>query len=316
MAVRSQGILLLVLLACWGGVAFERTVLAQDPAASIGSFYCPMHPEIAATVAGTCSRCGMKLVPGDPLDAREYLVDMTASPQAVRPGRRAHLTFTIRDPETRAVVRTFAIVHEKPFHLFVVGHDLEYYDHVHPEMQRDGTWAIDVTVPKPGYYKLYSDFLPIGGTPQVIPRLLVAGNPGDLDQARAHLAADDLAPKSADSLNVSLSLPADGLEAGRDEKLVYHITDAKTGKPVTDLQPYLAAYGHTLVVSEDTMEYVHAHPVELLPEKVEDAAGGPDLTFKALLPKPGRYRLWTQLRRGDVVSTVRFTVTATSPTTR
>ena len=41
-----------------------------------------------------------------------------------------------------------------------------------------------------------------------------------------------------------------------------------------------------------------------------------DLTFKALLPKPGRYRLWTQLRRGDVVSTVRFTVTATSPNTR
>lgn len=316
MAVRSQGVLLLLLMACWGGVALERVVLAQDPVASIGSFYCPMHPEIVSAAAGTCSRCGMKLVPGDPLDAREYLVDMTASPQAVQPGRPAHLTFTIRDPETRAAVRTFAIVHEKPFHLFVVGHDLEYYDHVHPEMQRDGTWTIDVAVPKPGYYKLYSDFLPIGGTPQVIPRLLVAGNPGDLDQARAHLAADDLAPKTADSLKVSLSLPADGLEAGRDEKLVYHITDAKTGRPVTDLQPYLAAYGHTLVVSEDTMEYVHAHPVELLPEKVEEAAGGPDLTFKALLPKPGRYRLWTQLRRGDVVSTVRFTVTATSPTAR
>ena len=268
---------------------------------------------IVAPSAGTCSRCGMKLVPGDPLDAREYLVDMTATPQAVRPGRPVHLTFTIRDPETRAAVRTFAIVHDKAFHLFVVGHDLEYYDHVHPEMQRDGTWTIDVTVPKPGYYKLYSDFLPIGGTPQVIPRLLVAGDAGDLDQALAHLGADDLAPKTADSLKVSLSLPADGVVAGRDEKLVYHIVDARTGKPVTDLQPYLAAYGHTLVVSEDTIEYVHAHPVELLPDKLEEAAGGPELTFKALLPKPGRYRLWTQLRRGDVVSTVQFTVTAASP---
>lgn len=308
--------LLLALIACWGGVAFERVVRAQDPAASIGSFYCPMHPEIVAPTGGTCSRCGMKLVPGDPLDAREYLVDMTAVPPAVRPGRPVHLTFTIRNPETRAAVRTFAIVHEKPFHLFVVGHDLEYYDHVHPEMQRDGTWTIDVTVPKAGYYKLYSDFLPIGGTPQVIPRLLVAGQPGDLGQARAHLGADDLAPKNADSLKVSLSLPADGVVAGRDEKLVYHIADARTGKPVTDLQPYLAAYGHTLVVSEDTIEYVHAHPVELLPDKLEEAAGGPELTFKALLPKPGRYRLWTQLRRGGVVSTVQFTVTAASPQRR
>ena len=96
----------------------------------------------------------------------------------------------------------------------------------------------------------------------------------------------------------------------------YHVVDTTTGQPVTNLEPYLAAYGHTLVLSEDTMEYVHAHPVELLPEKIETAAGGPDLTFKALLPKPGRYRLWTQLKRGGVVSTVRFTVTAASPAAR
>lgn len=114
-------------------------------------------------------------------------------------------------------------------------------------------------------------------------------------------------------MTVALSLPADGLVAGRDETLRYHIVDAKTGLPVTNLEPYLAAYGHTLVLSEDTMEYVHAHPVELLPEKADTAAGGPELTFTALLPKPGRYRLWTQLKRGGVVSTVRFTVTAASP---
>lgn len=316
MPFRSQAFTALLILTCWGGVTLERTVLAQDPAAGIGTFYCPMHPDIVAPAEGTCSRCGMKLVPGDPLDAREYLVDMTSAPQAVRPGRPAHLTFTIRDPQTRAAVRNFAIVHDKPFHLFVVGHDLEYYDHVHPEMRPDGTWTIDVSVPKAGYYKLYSDFLPIGGTPQVVPRLLAAGRPGDLDGSRAHLPADDLAPKTAGSLRVSISLPPDGLVAGLDEKLVYRIVDAKSGAPVSDLEPYLAAYGHTLVVSEDTMEYVHAHPVELLPDRIEDAAGGPDLTFKALLPKPGRYRLWTQLKRGGVVSTVRFTVTATSPVAR
>jgi hypothetical protein len=316
MPFRSQAFTALLVLTCWGGVVLERTVLAQDPAAAIGTFYCPMHPDIVATAEGTCSRCGMKLVPGDPLDAREYLVELASAPQAVRPGRPAHLIFNIRDPQTRAAVRNFAIVHDKPFHLFVVSHDLEFYDHLHPEMRPDGTWAIDVTVPKPGYYKLYADFLPIGGTPQVIPRLLVAGNPGDLDEAHAHLPAEDLTPKTAGSMTVSISLPADGLVAGRDEKLLYRVVDSKTGRPVTDLEAYLAAYGHTLVVSEDTLEYVHAHPVELLPEKIEDAAGGPELTFKALLPKPGRYRLWTQLKRGGIVSTVRFTVTAASPSTR
>lgn len=306
-------VLLMLAFAGWGGVALDRVLAAQQPAVAAAMFYCPMHADITSTVEGTCSRCGMKLVPGDPLDAREYRVDMTARPAAVQPGKPARLAFTVRHPDTRDVVRSFATVHEKQFHLFVVSHDLEFYDHIHPDMQADGSWAIDVTLPKAGYYKLITDFLPIGGTPQVLPQLLPVGNAGDLQESRAQLPASDGFQKSAGSMRVALSLPSDGLVAGRDEKLLYQIADAKTGRPVTNLEPYLGAFGHTLVLSEDTLEYVHAHPVELLPENIETAAGGPELTFKALLPKPGRYRLWTQLKRGGVVSTASFTVTAASP---
>ena len=274
-----------------------------------------MHPDITATAEGRCSRCGMALVPGDPLDAREYLVDVKATPPAVRPGRPVQLTFVVRDPDSRETVRSYATVHDKKFHLFVVSHDLGHYDHVHPEMQADGSWTIDVTLPAAGYYKLIADFLPLGGTPQILPRLLVTANPGDLVRARARLR-DEAFDKTAGSMKVALSLPPDGLVAGREETLRYHIVDVKSGQPVSDLEPYLAAFGHTLVLSEDTLEYVHAHPVEALPEKIETAAGGPDLTFKALLPKPGRYRLWTQLKRGGVVTTASFTVDAASPVGR
>jgi hypothetical protein len=308
-------VFLLAMLA-WSGVVVGRAALAQEPGASAGMFYCPMHPDITAKTDTSCSRCGMKLVPGDPLDAREYLLDMKATPQAVRPGEPVTLTFTVRHPDTRATVFSFATVHEKQFHLFVISHDLEHYDHIHPEMRPDGSWAIDVTLPRAGYYKLIADFLPLGGTPQVVPRLLAAGDAGDLVEARASLPSDDGLRKTAGSMDVALSLPADGLVAGRDETLRYHIVDAKTGRPVTDLEPYLAAFGHTLVLSEDTLDFVHAHPVEQLPENLATAEGGPDLTFKALLPKPGRYRLWTQLKRDDVVTTARFTVTAASPVGR
>ena len=285
---------------------------AQDVAPpAAGRFYCPMHPEITSTAEGRCSRCAMTLVPGDPLDAREYMVEMTAVPQAVRAGRPVTLRFLVRDPESRATVRRFATVHEKPFHLFVVSHDMTHYDHVHPDMQPDGSWTIDVTLPRSGYYKLLTDFLPIGGTPQVVPRLLATAGAGELTAARASLPDDGL-EKRADGMRVALSLPADGLVAGRDETLRYHVSDAVSGRPVTDLEPYLAAFGHTLVLSEDTLEYVHAHPVEQLPENAAQASGGPDLTFKALLPKAGRYRLWTQLKRGGVVTTVPFTVTVAS----
>jgi hypothetical protein len=181
---------LLLALVVWTGALVERPAAAQSAAAVPGSFYCPMHPDITAKTGGKCSRCGMALVPGDPLDAREYLVDMKATPQAVRPGRPVRLAFTVRNPDTRATVRSFATVHEKQFHLFVVGHDLEYYDHVHPDMEADGSWTIDLTVPKPGHYKLFTDFLPLGGTPQVVPELIVAGAAGDLESARAHLRPD------------------------------------------------------------------------------------------------------------------------------
>ena len=310
---KSQAVFLVMALLAWTGVSVQRALLAQTPGAAVGTFYCPMHADVTAAAEGACPRCGMKLVPGDPLDSREYLVDMQATPTAVQAGRPVRLTFTVRHPETRATVRSFATVHERQFHLFIVSHDLEYYDHVHPDVQPDGSWTIDVTVPKPGHYKLFSDFLPVGGSPQVIPALLVAGEPGDLEAARAHLQSDVSLQKTTGSLTVSLALPKEGLVAGRDEKLYYHLADATTGQPVTNLEPYLAAYGHTLVLSEDTLEYVHAHPLELLPEQIDTAAGGPDLTFKALLPKAGRYRLWTQLKRQGVVSTTHFTVTVASP---
>src|SRR5713101_614399 len=102
---------------------------------------------------------------------------------------------------------------------------------------------------------------------------------------------------------------------GREEKRQYRIADAKTGAPVNDIEPYLGAFGHTLVVSEDTLHYVHAHPVELLPD-TPSPRGGPDLTFKALMPKPERYRLWTHIKRAASSRRRVFTVDAGSPVAR
>ena len=271
-----------------------------------------MHPDVVARAPGTCPRCGMTLTAADPYDAREFLVDVDLLPAAPRPGVPVRLRLTVREPATRTVVRDFVEVHEKPYHLFVVSQDLEHYDHVHPQQQPDGSYVIDVTLPRAGLYKLYSDFLPVGAAPQVVPGMLATeGFAGDLAAVSAHLVPDT-APREAGGLRVALTLPAGGLVAGRDEKLRYHVVDARTSQPVSDLEPYLAAFGHTLVLSEDTLHYVHAHPLELLPDD-RGARGGPDLTFKALLPRPGRYRLWTQLKRGGVVSTVAFTVDVTSP---
>lgn len=283
------------------------------------AYICPMHPDVVSRSAGTCARCGMTLNPADPFDAREFVVDVAArfrrpasTAAAAQPGAAgAALTLTVREPETRTVVRDFFEVHEKRYHLFVVSHDLDHYDHVHPEQRADGSFAIDVRFPKPGLYRVYSDFFPVGGVAQVIPATIATpGFTGSVASQRARLVPDETLTKTVGGMRVTLGLPADGLVAGRDEALKYRVVDVASGAPIRDLEVYLAAFGHTLLLSEDTLHYVHAHPVEA-PEGV--AGGGPDLTFKALMPKPGRYKLWTQLKRKGVVSTVSFTVAVASP---
>lgn len=302
--------LAVTLLLGGGGAA---AAFAQAPGTT--AFACPMHPDVTGTTGAACPRCGMALVESSlSPDAPEYRLGVETRPRAPRAGETTELRFTIRHPDTGVVVRDFAVVHEKIFHLFVISHDLLDYQHIHPQRQADGSFTIDVMLARPGYYKLYADFFPVGGTPQVIPRLLVTSDAAiDLAGSQARLVPDRVLRRSAGGLDVTLELPASGLVAGREETLRYHLRDAATGAPVGDVEPYLGAFGHALVMSEDTLHYVHAHPVEPLPAGVAQPRGGPEIAFKALLPKPGRYRIWTQIQRAGALATVGFTIEAASP---
>lgn len=317
--VRSGFVLWLLVLAALAGPAAAQPSPAAaarrpgSPAQQADTFVCPMHSDVQSKIPGTCPVCGMALVSRIPSAPSAYNLEITTSPAPVVPGRPFELQVTVRDSGTKDVVKAFTEVHEKRYHMFVISQDLEHYDHIHPEQQPDGSWRIDVTVPKPGLYKIYSDFLPRGGTPQVIARSLgtagVAGEHG----TETRLTPDRELSHIADSMSVTLRLPPGGLVAGREQNLTYRITDAATGAPVTDIKPYLGAWGHSLLISEDTRHVVHAHPSEHVREGPGAKGGGPELTFKATLPEPGNYRIWTQIKRGVEVSTAVFTV-AVAPT--
>ena len=249
---------------------------------------------------------------------RSNTASRSRHPAEIVAGRPFRLRLTVRHPDSRAVIRDFAVVHEKRFHMFVIGADLAHYDHVHPEQQPDGSWALDLTLPRSGRYRLYSDFLPSGGTPQVDNQPLVTSDveAGDMAAAEGRLVPDGLLNHVVGDLSVTLELPAGGLLAGREEKFLYRLADAKTGKPVEDVEPYLGAWGHSLAVSENMSRVVHAHPVELVPAGRPTARGGPTLTFKAALPEAGTYRIWTQIKRHGEVATAVFTVRAEAPSAR
>jgi len=301
---RSRLALLLVALLSLGAAQQGGT-----PPADVIAWFCPMHPEVTAGEAGRCRKCGMALVAGDPFDTREYSLELTTMPAAVKAGQPATLFFTVRHPGTSALITQYELVHEKPYHLFIVSNDMEFFEHVHPTQQPDGRWAMEVTLPRAGDYRVLSDFLPTGGSPQFVGRTLeTAGFTGDLESQQPHLQPDTVFSRTVGSITAHLDLEPSTLVEGQYGHLAFTLTDAKTGRLVTDLQPYLGAFGHALILSEDMRDYVHSHPFEGPESDVSKGAGGPTVTFELYMPRAGKYRAWSQFQRNGEVVTVPFTV--------
>jgi hypothetical protein len=257
----------------------------------------------------------MDLVPAAPAISGDFDLRMESTPAAPMPGRKLRLQFTVLRPVTGEQVRHFGLLHEKLFHLFIVSQDLAEFQHIHPAFEPDGRFVIDTVLPRAGHYKVYADLYPLEGAPQVLETdLVTAGHTSDLYASRPILEPDSALTKTVDGMKVELTLDPPEPIAGRPVVLKYHLTEAASGAPVRDLTPYLAAWGHTLILSDDQRDYVHSHPVEVVPEAREGEVrrGGPDVTFEALLPRPGMYRIWSQfLRAGrdeSAVSTVCFTI--------
>jgi hypothetical protein len=213
-------------------------------------------------------------------------------------GQQAEFRFRIVGPETRSVTR-FARTHEKDLHLIVVRRDLSGFQHVHPTMAADGVWSMPLAVPAAGQYRVFADFQPAEH-----PEPLTLGTdvpaPGDFQPAALPAAS-----RTATVEGYTVTLDGD-LVPGTDSKLTLSVS--KDGRPVTDLQPYLGAYGHLVALRDGDLAYLHVHP--------DGAPGdgrttpGPQISFFAEVPSTGAYRLYLDFQHGGRVRTAEFTATA------
>jgi Heavy metal binding domain len=287
----------------------EGPVLSTPPVTNPGSaaassqsaveYVCPMDRDIRSKTPGVCPRCGMKLVPGI-AELREYPVTVNTVPRALKPGEKTHLTFQVGDPETHKLVRDFEIVHEKLYHLFVISQDLQFFVHEHPQLQPDGSFQIDLSFPKPGFYRVLNDFYPAQGTPQLVSRALFVSG-ADFRLAVAKLEPDVSAQRS-ENLNVELvTEPRDPI-AGMQTLMFFRLT------PKDGIEPLLGAMGHMLAASSDLIDMIHDHPTQVLDS---DNAPYKQIQFNVVFPRPGVYRVWVQFQRQGVVNTVAFNVPVT-----
>jgi copper chaperone CopZ len=80
---------------------------------------------------------------------------------------------------------------------------------------------------------------------------------------------------------------------------------------VTDLEPYLAAYGHLVALRAGDLAYLHVHPAGEPGDGKTPA--GPDITFYATAPSTGDYRLFLDFQHDGVVRTAEFTGALRAP---
>lgn len=194
----------------------------------------------------------------------------------------------------------FDVEHDKPMHLIVVRRDTTGFQHVHPEMTPDGTWTVRLTLPAGGSYRAFADFAPAGRLGLTLGLDLAV--PGDF-QPVTHQPSRF---SEVDGYQVSL----DGaLTPGQVSPLT--MTVRKDGHPVTELQPYLAAYGHLVALREGDLAYLHVHP-NGAPGDGHTLAG-PSIRFDTEVPTTGSYRLFLDFSHGTAVHTATFTVGTTEP---
>ncbi len=260
-----------------------------------------MDPEVRSKIPGTCPRCGMKLVANIP-EPVEYPTRFSFTPANVPANCPLHMEIRVSEPKTGAAVTSFQIIHEKPIHLFVVSEDLEYFAHEHPVLGPDGVFRHATLLPKPGTYKLLADFMPDGGTPQLISRVITtAGYKHGLVASIAKPPAD-LAPKHGENLDVELQLDPPQPLAGKKTMLVFKL------KPAAGFEPYLGAWGHLLAASNDLIDTIHTHPIYV----TDPAPGEKQVQFNIFFPREAIYRVWVQFQREGRVNTLEFTIPVVS----
>ena len=87
------------------------------------------------------------------------------------------------------------------------------------------------------------------------------------------------------------------VQSQAEQVLSFEVTQA--GKAVPDLQEYLGALGHLVVLREETLHFIYAHPLE-------SAAASGRVDFAVTFPMEGTYKLFSQFQHEGEVLTASF----------
>ena len=238
----------------------------------------------------------------------------------VQAGQRVTVSFAVQLPSGRPLTqyKTGPGPHTG-VHLIIVRDDLAYIIHQHPPIGANGLLHQVVTFPAPGPYRVLVDVYPNlpGVLPnfQLIQSIHVAGRyrPQPLPAFKADLAVD--------GYHFDMQGHPE-LHAIQAAFIHVNVTDAHA-RPVTFV-PWFGALAHAIFFQPGTLYYFHTHicapnapncgslPGVSASRITGQSAAPGKLTIGVLLPEPGTWRLFLQMKLGGKIVTAPFTLTVAS----
>ncbi len=214
----------------------------------------------------------------------------TASPPVAGADVAARLVLTTFSgkpiaPEDLLVVQTQRI------HLLIVDPSLDDYQHVHPQPgRRPGEWDFAFRPRFGGLYRIFADFTPVATNRGLYSEteMSVAGTPNTVVAGTQPLSWSG----AWDGYRLALSPAALPMRSGVAADLTLRVT-REGGGPVL-LEPVMGAFAHLVAFDSARSGFAHIHPKEADLSQRPDPLG-PALHFRVMIPRPGRYVLWSQL---------------------
>ncbi|MBV9403128.1 MAG: hypothetical protein JO018_05285 [Candidatus Eremiobacteraeota bacterium] len=218
---------------------------------------------------------------------------------------------------SNGLITNYTLDQTKLMHLIIVRADFREFMHVHPSL-RAGHFRILVALSADQRYYAYADSAPAGIGQQVVRFTLKAGEPPSVQTTKV---AASLPQVAAGPYVVHLTRTI----VPKAQPLSLAVTITRHGHLASDVQPYLGAAAHVVVISTSNLSYIHVHPMAR-GQKMQMSDGMNGMTMPTMQPsqhvdphldlslpalsQSGAYKMWLQFRGGGTLYVAPFTIVA------
>ena len=189
---------------------------------------------------------------------------LATEPGALEPNSPVLLTFSLQDYQGNPI-EDLVLDHNRIAHVIIASKDFSIFSHIHVEdfgpvtleMRKTATFPVHYTFPKAGEYLVSVDFMERGYlfSDQFY---LKVGLPNTTGGAMTGPASDpSTRQENIGGYGVTFKTSPARLRAGVAATLDYHV--AKDGRPLTEMNPYLAVPMHISIIRDDLMGFLHIH---------------------------------------------------------